>query len=125
MALPRLWAAGEVQARKAVQVFGRAAVFDAALKEHADPRAGGPRAFSRARSTHMISMLGKLGGRKFIVAVFSALAVALNAYFGISEASVITIGGIAASYLLGQGIADGFSGGETSTVAAAREDAGG
>lgn len=72
----------------------------------------------------MISILGKLGGRKFIVAVFAALAVALNAYFGISESSVIAIGGIAASYLLGQGIADGFSGGETSTVAAVREDGG-
>lgn len=67
----------------------------------------------------MLRILGKLGGRKFIVAVFSALAVGLNSYFGISEAAVMTIGGIAASYLLGQGIADGLSGGETSSVAQA------
>lgn len=72
----------------------------------------------------MLTVLGKLGGRKFIVAVFAALAVALNALFGISEDAVLTIGGIAASYLLGQGIADGFSGGETSSVAAARDKPG-
>jgi hypothetical protein len=64
----------------------------------------------------MVTILGKLGGRKFIVAVFGALAVALNSWLGISEASVMMIGGIASAYLVGQGLADGLSKGATSTT---------
>ncbi|MBE7463858.1 MAG: hypothetical protein HS116_10165 [Planctomycetes bacterium] len=63
----------------------------------------------------MRAFLGKLGGRKFILAVFAALAVALHGLFGLDETSVMTLGGIVASYLLGQGFADGLSGGLTST----------
>lgn len=70
----------------------------------------------------MVSILGKLGGRKFIVAVFAAIAVGLHSWLGISEEVVYTIGGIAASYILGQGVADGLSGGRTSSTAPVIEE---
>jgi len=65
----------------------------------------------------ILSILGKLGGRKFLVAVFGALAIGIHAWLGIEEQSVVALGGIVAAYVFGQGIADGFSGGATSTVA--------
>ena len=64
-----------------------------------------------------LNVLGKLGGRKFLVAVFGALAIGLNGWLGISEQAVLALGGIVAAYVFGQGVADGFSGGATSTVA--------
>ena len=69
-----------------------------------------------------MGVLGKLGGRKFLVAVFSAIAIGLNSWLGISETVVITIGGIAAAYIFGQGVADGLSGGKTSSTAPVIED---
>jgi len=71
-----------------------------------------------------IRLLAALGGRKFILAVFSVVAVALQAWLGISAEAVMTFGGIVAAYLLGQGFADGFSGGATSTTAHGKEQAG-
>jgi hypothetical protein len=65
----------------------------------------------------LLKILGTLGGRKFLVAVFGALAIALHSWLGISEDAVLALGGIVAAYVFGQGIADGFSGGSTSTVA--------
>ncbi len=65
----------------------------------------------------LIQILGRLGGRKFLVAVFGALAVALHGWLGIDPDSVLALGGIVAAYVFGQGVADGFSGGSTSTVA--------
>jgi len=71
----------------------------------------------------LTNLLGKLGGRKFLVAIFGALAIALNSWLGISPDAVVALGGIVAAYVFGQGIADGFSGGATSSVAqAAKQD---
>ena len=64
----------------------------------------------------MLSVLGKLGGRKFIVAVFGAIAVAANSWLGISEASVTMLGTVVSAYLVGQGLADGLSKGTTSST---------
>ena len=65
----------------------------------------------------MLPILARLGGRKFIVAVFGAIAVGLHSWLGIDPDSVLALGGIIAAYVFGQGIADGFSGGSTSSVA--------
>jgi hypothetical protein len=63
------------------------------------------------------NILGQLGGKKFLLALFGLAAVVLNAKFGVSEQSVLAVGGIVAAYVLGQGLADGLSGGATSSVA--------
>jgi hypothetical protein len=63
-----------------------------------------------------MGFLAKLGGRKFILAVFGVIAIALHSWLGIDVDAVITIGGVIASFLVGQGIADGLSGGATSST---------
>jgi hypothetical protein len=65
----------------------------------------------------ILNILGKLGGRKFLVALFGVVAIGLHSWLGIDEQSVLAVGGIVAAYVFGQGVADGFSGGATSTVA--------
>ena len=65
----------------------------------------------------ILNILGKLGGRKFLVALFGTLAIALHAWLGLDEQSILAVGGIVAAYVFGQGVADGFSGGATSSVA--------
>lgn len=65
----------------------------------------------------MLNFIGKMGGRKFLVALVALAAVVLNATLGISEQSVLIGGGIAISYILGQSFADGLTGGATSTTA--------
>ncbi len=69
----------------------------------------------------MNSFIGKIGGRKFIVALFAMIAVVLQHTLGINPEVVYTIGGVAAAYVTGQGIADGMSGGATSSVAIAHD----
>ena len=69
----------------------------------------------------MLAILGKLGGRKFLMAVFGVIAIALHSWLGISMEAVLTIGGVVAAYVFGQGVADGFSGGSTSSVAALKD----
>lgn len=64
-----------------------------------------------------LTILGKLGGRKFLIALFGAIAIGLHNWLGISEDAVLALGGVVAAYVFGQGVADGFSGGATSTVA--------
>jgi len=64
-----------------------------------------------------INLLARLGGRKFLLALFGALAIALHSWLGIEQESVLALGGVIAAYVFGQGIADGFSGGATSSVA--------
>lgn len=64
----------------------------------------------------MLTLLGKLGGRKFLMALFGALAIALHSGLGIEPDAVLALGGVIAAYVLGQGVADGFSGGATSSV---------
>jgi hypothetical protein len=71
----------------------------------------------------MVSILGKLGGRKFLVALFGVIAIALHSWLGIDQDAVMTLGGVVAAYVFGQGIADGFSGGATSTSSAANAPA--
>lgn len=63
----------------------------------------------------MVSVLAKLGGRKFVLAVFGAVAIAAHAWLGIDESAVMTLGAVISAYIFGQGIADGLSGGVTST----------
>lgn len=70
----------------------------------------------------MTNFLGKIGGRKFLMAIVGVVAIALNSWLGISESATITLGSVIATYILGQGIADGFSGGATSSVANAARD---
>ncbi|HYG77806.1 MAG TPA: hypothetical protein VEK08_22560 [Planctomycetota bacterium] len=70
----------------------------------------------------ILEILGKLGGRKFLVAVFGALAIALHSWLGIDPEATLALGGVVAAYVFGQGVADGFSGGATSTVAGLGED---
>lgn len=69
-----------------------------------------------------MNILAKLGGKKFILAIFGVIAVAAHNWLGIDTEAVMTVGGIVAAYVMGQGIADGFSGGKTSSVAAAIEE---
>lgn len=64
----------------------------------------------------MLAFIARLGGRKFIMALFAVLAVALSSSLGISEESVMALGGIVCAYVLSQGFADGLSKGATSTT---------
>jgi len=65
----------------------------------------------------VLNVLGRLGGRKFLVAVFGALAIGLQSWLGVDPEATLALGGVIAAYVFGQGVADGFSGGSTSTVA--------
>lgn len=65
----------------------------------------------------MTNFIGKIGGRKFLMALFGATAIALHNWLGIDQDSILALGGVVCSYVLGQGLADGMSGGETSSVA--------
>ena len=60
--------------------------------------------------------IGKIGGRKFLMALIGLVAVVLNAKFGIAEQQTLTVSGIVAAYILGQGISDGMTGGATYSV---------
>lgn len=64
----------------------------------------------------MNAFLGKLGGRKFLVAIFGAVAIALGESLGIDPERINLIGGILITYILGQSAADGLSKGATSTL---------
>ncbi len=68
-----------------------------------------------------MDILGKLGGRKFLMAIFGVAAIGLHNWLNIDTQAVMTIGGVIAAFLFGQGIADGLSGGATSSTAAADE----
>jgi hypothetical protein len=67
--------------------------------------------------------LGKIGGRKFIVALVGLAAVVLTAtgVFDVTpelqERVVTAIMWIVSAFAAGQGVADGLSGGRTSTTA--------
>jgi len=63
------------------------------------------------------NLIGKLGGRKFIVALVALVGVIVAATTGLDlSAYENTIVGILGTFLLGQGIADGLSSGKTSTT---------
>lgn len=64
-----------------------------------------------------MNFLGKIGGRKFVVALFSLIAVVVAALTGVDiEPYKETVIGIIGTYLLGQGVADGLSKGATSST---------
>jgi len=65
----------------------------------------------------MKAFLGKVGGRKFIVTILGLAAMMVNGLTGVNidDATVQMIAGIVASFVIGQGVADGLSGGATST----------
>ncbi len=77
----------------------------------------------------MNNFIGSIGGKKFIVALLGLLAVVFTAKTGIEIPAATqtqifeTIGLIVGGFGIGQGIADGFSGGATSSVAAANKAA--
>ncbi len=64
-----------------------------------------------------IGILGKLGGRKFLMAILGVVAVSIHKYFAwIDPNDVLAIGAIVVSYIFGQSISDGMTGGVTSTT---------
>jgi hypothetical protein len=69
----------------------------------------------------MNTLISRLGGKKLIVALTGVLAVILSTKLGLSEEQVKhvldAIALICAAFGVGQGIADGLSGGATSHVA--------
>lgn len=65
----------------------------------------------------LLNTIGRLGGRKFLLAIVGVAAVVAQSVLGISPDQVLWIGGIVVTYILGQSVADGMSGGATSTVA--------
>ena len=66
----------------------------------------------------MKKFLGAIGGRKFIVALLALISVVVAATTGyeIPETMMTTIATILGTYLVGQGLADGLSGGKTATT---------
>jgi len=56
------------------------------------------------------------------MALFGAIAIGLHSWLGIDENAVMSLGAVIAAYVFGQGIADGLSGGETSSAARTSED---
>ena len=77
----------------------------------------------------MNAFIGSIGGKKFIVALFGLIAVVFTAKTKIEVPpetlnTVLTaIATIVGTFGVGQGIADGLSGGKTSSVAANNEAA--
>ena len=66
--------------------------------------------------TSTISILGKLGGRKFLAMLLALIAFALHNYLGIDQTTTITIGGLIATYILGQSYSDAQTSGATSST---------
>ena len=68
-----------------------------------------------------MNILGKLGGRKFLMAVFGIIVVLLHDKLGLDTTATTTVAGGIAAYILGQGVSDGMTGGATSSVAIAHD----
>ena len=64
----------------------------------------------------VIGILGKLGGRKFLMMIVGVVAMALHNYFNMDSTTVMTVGGMIATYILGQSYSDGQTGGATSST---------
>ena len=72
-----------------------------------------------------MSIIAKLGGRKFLIALFSLIGVVVAALTGVDiEPYKETIIGVVGTYLVGQGVADGLSGGATSSTPPKSNDVG-
>lgn len=65
----------------------------------------------------MKNLIAKLGGRKFLLALVTLLGVAVASLTGYEiDANLSeTLVGVLGTYLLGQGLADGLSGGKTAS----------
>lgn len=64
-----------------------------------------------------LGILGKLGGRKFLMAIAGVLAVALHKYIPwVDPNDVLAIAAIVATYIVGQSYSDAKTGGATSTT---------
>jgi hypothetical protein len=63
-------------------------------------------------------LVGKMGGRKFVVSLVSILLVGISKMVGmdLGPETVASIAGIAATYVLGQSYADAKTDGKTSTT---------
>jgi hypothetical protein len=71
----------------------------------------------------MNAVIGKLGGKKFLVTLGGAAVLILHNWLGLSTQSATEIVGLLMTYVVGQSVADGWSGGATSSVAAANAEA--
>lgn len=82
-----------------------------------------------ARKGHKMDMskinlfVGSLGGRKFLLAVLGVVLLLAHGPLGIPMDTLIPILKWLGVYILGQAASDAFSGGATSTVAAAVAEA--
>jgi hypothetical protein len=66
----------------------------------------------------MKALIGKLGGRKWLIALFSTILIGLGELVGITMTpeKITGIAGIAAALILGQAHADAKTDGKTSTT---------
>ncbi|MCK6470413.1 MAG: hypothetical protein L6R28_01595 [Planctomycetes bacterium] len=65
----------------------------------------------------MKNLISKLGGRKFLLAFVTLIGVAVASLTGYEIDANLreTLVGVLGTYLLGQGLADGLSGGKTAS----------
>lgn len=65
----------------------------------------------------MKNLIAKMGGRKFLLALVTLLSVAVASLTGYEIDANLreTLVGVLGTYLLGQGLADGLSGGKTAS----------
>ncbi len=68
-------------------------------------------------------VIGKLGGKKLLAALVGVLVVILHSWLGLSPEAAKEIAGLLMTYIIGQSVADGWSGGATSSVSAANAEA--
>ena len=61
-------------------------------------------------------MLTMLHSKKFVAFLIGLIVLACKNFLDIDEATATKIAGIIGTYLLGQGVADGLSGGMTSSL---------
>ena len=67
--------------------------------------------------------VGSLGGRKFLLAILGLVLLLAHGPLGIPMETLIPILKWLGVYILGQGVSDAFSGGASSTAAAAMKEA--
>ncbi|MBE7558231.1 hypothetical protein HS125_04525 [bacterium] len=63
------------------------------------------------------AFIGGLGGRKFVLCVSAVLVIVGQSTLSLSNDQILAIAGVVCAFVLGQGIADGGSGGLTSWAA--------
>ena len=72
-----------------------------------------------------MGVIGKLGGRKFLVALITLVGVVIASLTGFDIGPYKdTVTNVLAAYLIGQGLSDGLSGGKTATAVQPPSDAG-